>query len=686
MRHEGVRKQREFLLCAWVAAGVLACGMQDEPAKEVEVTSDATLCSVREAGDPWWVATFPQQTGRFHVRVQATPSANNIDAVIGISKGAASKWTQLAAIVRFAPNGILDVRRGGAYAADVHYPYQASRTYYFRIDIDVAARAYTVWVKESPSASYSLLARDYPFRTEQANVTSLDAAAVYLEPSRPGSLEVCDLNAIKDDSTADGCVTSTAGGTFANAWMEPVQGAMVARFQATPSASFMDGVVGYTTGSADAYNDFVASVRFWTNGRIEARDGDTYRATNAKGYVAGRTYEFYVVLDFATGRYSVYVSEGGDPESFTLIAENFRFRPQQANASLISNVATVVASSTGQVRACDYATTSAPELRHVRTGQYALAPFRDGRIVISDGATTQVVDGGRTLASAALAAQHVTVDASGNVYLATLDPATTTLTLRSVTSTLQPRWTRSYAVRGGVRAMGAYDNGNIAIALGAPGYQVAELLAVRPDGSEHSRIDLLPYAPQAIGIGRDRFAIGYGRNNQVVVEARALDGSLIWQKQWSGSAWVYDIAVEPSGSVVFGGTFGGDGIDFGTGWFEAGYSSEVILNGYIVALSSTGGLRFAHRLYADGPTSLASNGDRIAYATTQWTQTPDMQLWVYDAAGTELHGDTLHLAGEDGVLGPAIVDSEGRVIVNASMRLHPSAQAPIWPVLASFVF
>lgn len=688
MRQTGIRRQRTLLVCAITAAAMLSCGTEADDPQEHEIASDATICSERTAGAPWWIATFPEKTGRFHVEVQATPYNDNIDAVIGISKGAATKWTQLAAIVRFAPTGVIDVRRGGAYAADVNYPYTANTTYLFRVDLDVVARTYSVWVRTTTNDGYTALATNYAFRTEQAGVTSLDAAAVYLEPSRPGSLQVCDIRAIQDDSTADGCVTSTAGGTFANAWMEPVWDAMIARFSATPSTSSMDGVVGYTLDPADAYNDYAASIRFWTNGQIEARDGDVYRASSAMQYIGGRTYNFYVVLNFATALYSVYVNEGGDASTFTLIADNFRFRPQQASISLTNNLATIVASSTGQVRACQYVTTSTPQLRSIRTGTYVLAPFRDGRTAISDGTRTQVLDnGGRTLASAALMAQHMIVDASGNLYLATLDPGTTVLTLQSVTATLQPRWMRSYAVRGGVHTMGVYDSGDIAIALGAPGYRVAELLNLRSDGTEYSRIDLSQFPAEAVGIGRDRFAIGYRTHDSVVVEAHAMDGSLIWQRRWGGSASVYKIAVEPSGRIVFGGSFGEGGIDFGSGWFEPFWSSEVQLNGYIVALTALGELRFANRLFADGPSSLASSGDIIAYGTTQWSQTPHPQLWVYDAAGTEYHGGDLTLVDESmGSLGDVIVDSEGRVILNANLKLRVSNEAPMWPVLGSFVF
>src|SRR5690349_16401231 len=105
------RSHRAFPTCAIAAAAMLACGTACDESQQFVVASDATICAVRSAGDPWWLATYPEQTGRFHFQFQATPYNNNIDAVIGVSKGVATKWTQLAAIVRFSPAGVIDVRK-----------------------------------------------------------------------------------------------------------------------------------------------------------------------------------------------------------------------------------------------------------------------------------------------------------------------------------------------------------------------------------------------------------------------------------------------------------------------------------------------------------------------------------------------------------------------------------------------
>lgn len=688
MRELGVGAPRTILACAIAAAALLACTNDEaEAPQEYEVASDATVCSVRNAGDPWWIASYGALTGRFHSEFRATPSANNIDAVVGWSKGVATTWTKLAAIVRFSPTGVIDVRKGGAYAADVSYPYYAGQSYLFRVDIDVTAHTYSVYVRQYVDGPVTTLARNYPFRTEQASVTSLDGAAVYLEPSRPGSLEICDwLVAFRDDSTPDGCVTSTAGGTFQNALFPGPQDAMVARVTATPSTNGMDGVVGFTLDPADAYNDFAVSVRFWTNGQIEARDGDVYRASSAMSYVAGRPYTFWFIVDFRTSTYSVFAMSYADYENAVLIADGFRFRPQQVGIPFVHNVATIVASSAGQVKACGYRTTSTQELRGIRTGTYRLGRFADGRALISSSNGTQIVGAdGRTQLTHPAVMHQIATDTAGNVYNAVVSETNwTTLTLQSFTSALQPRWTASYPVEHGAQSINSYGNGvlGVVVDMGRTIVNIREA-----DGTELSRIDLRAYEPMAVAVGPGRYAFAWRSGNDGIVEMHAADGTKVWERRWTGNFSVAALVMDEGGGLVFGGSFGEGGIDFGAGWYEPFYSSEVLLNGYIVSLHSNGALRFARRHFSDGPYSLSAAGSMVAYATTQWTQVPHPQLFIYDIGGGIHHDGNLALVDDEGgYVGQVLVGSDGRVLLNTTLRFHPSGSVPPLAVLAQFTF
>jgi hypothetical protein len=112
--------------CAVAVAALLAC---DQGADEGANEATATSCAIEPFDATWWNQAFPEQTGMFHVELAADVTSANMDAVIGLSTGAASKWASLAAIVRFNPQGTIDARDGSVYRADVAYAYEPGHRY-----------------------------------------------------------------------------------------------------------------------------------------------------------------------------------------------------------------------------------------------------------------------------------------------------------------------------------------------------------------------------------------------------------------------------------------------------------------------------------------------------------------------------------------------------------------------------
>src|SRR5579863_1934777 len=65
----------------------------------------------------WNNSAFTAQAGTFTATILATPSGSPINTVIGLSDGAASAYSHLAAIARFNPSGNIDAYNGGSTAA-----------------------------------------------------------------------------------------------------------------------------------------------------------------------------------------------------------------------------------------------------------------------------------------------------------------------------------------------------------------------------------------------------------------------------------------------------------------------------------------------------------------------------------------------------------------------------------------
>jgi hypothetical protein len=152
-------------------------------------------CTASQAGT-WASRDFPAQSGPIRIEFVATASSGAIDAVMGSSSGAPTTFMGLAPIVRFRPDSTFDARNGSAYGADATVSYVPNVAYRFALDIDTPNHSYSAMVREADRSTtdspYVVFARDFAFRTEQAQASSLDHLGQFVD-SAPGSLDVCDL-------------------------------------------------------------------------------------------------------------------------------------------------------------------------------------------------------------------------------------------------------------------------------------------------------------------------------------------------------------------------------------------------------------------------------------------------------------------------------------------------------------
>ena len=152
-------------------------------------------CQSAQAGS-WLSQGFPTQAGHIRLQFEASTDSTSTDAVIGASQGAPNAFTSLAAIVRFRPDGTFDARNGSNYSADATVAYVAGKRYQFGLDIDLPHGTYSATVRDWGVAIYDnpgiVFAQNYAFRTEQAQVQSLDHLGQFVDGT-PGTLSACDL-------------------------------------------------------------------------------------------------------------------------------------------------------------------------------------------------------------------------------------------------------------------------------------------------------------------------------------------------------------------------------------------------------------------------------------------------------------------------------------------------------------
>jgi chitodextrinase len=130
-----------------------------------------------QSSTQWQNRSIEQQSGYFSAEYDVVPNLSNMNGTTGLSLGNASTWDDLAVIVGLSESGVIHVRDGGAYRADVVVPYSAGTSYQVRIVGDIASHSYSVYVSEENGPEI-LLADNYAFRTSQSSVSSLDNLAI----------------------------------------------------------------------------------------------------------------------------------------------------------------------------------------------------------------------------------------------------------------------------------------------------------------------------------------------------------------------------------------------------------------------------------------------------------------------------------------------------------------------------
>jgi hypothetical protein len=151
--------------------------------------SAPSSCATASAG-AWKTQAFSRASGRVELEWTVVPEGAAQDGAVGLALGAATRWTELAAIVRFASNGVIDARDAGGYRAQQSVAWTSGREHRVRIVADVTSKRYSAFVTPAGGAEVAV-ARDFAFRTEQAQAAALDTAIVAQDGA--ASLRACGL-------------------------------------------------------------------------------------------------------------------------------------------------------------------------------------------------------------------------------------------------------------------------------------------------------------------------------------------------------------------------------------------------------------------------------------------------------------------------------------------------------------
>jgi hypothetical protein len=134
------------------------------------------------------------------------------------------------------------------------------------------------------------------------------------------------------DAHSDELVSNSS---FQNLSFARQAGTFTATFTATPNDAPIDGIIGLSSGAADAHSDLAVTVRFNASGGIDAYNGSAYAAATAIPYSAGVAYHFRLVISVPARRYDAYVKGPGGAE--LAIGTGYAFRAEQAGVIGLDN-------------------------------------------------------------------------------------------------------------------------------------------------------------------------------------------------------------------------------------------------------------------------------------------------------------------------------------------------------------
>jgi hypothetical protein len=245
-------------------------------------------------------------------------------------------------------------------------------------DAEMSSKYPIVYLKNAAGKVY--FARSFDFSTLglRTGTTPISTRFV-LPPGLPGGSYSLFVSAVGISSQAfaftapAGSVTTSANNQFFNTPFATQTGTFTAQFDASPSVSLANSIVGLSNGSQTAYTGFAALVRFNPSGSIDARSGNAFQAANVIPYSGGLTYHFRLVVNVPAHTYSIFVTRPGQSEQ--TVGLNFAFRTEQNTVSQLNSWAVEANTGTTTVSnfsvAPNFSLSVTPGSRAVGTGQVA---------------------------------------------------------------------------------------------------------------------------------------------------------------------------------------------------------------------------------------------------------------------------------------------------------------------------
>jgi hypothetical protein len=159
-------------------------------------------------------------------------------------------------------------------------------------------------------------------------------SSVTVDGANQGAITAFTFSNVQANHTISATFASSGGGrtltgSSGNGWhalaISPAAtGTFTATYDATPSISPENAVVGLSNGAATAFGNLGCIARFNPSGDIDAYNGTAYAAAATIHYSANVSYHFRFVVNVTAHTYSVFVTPSGGSE--LTVGSNYAFR------------------------------------------------------------------------------------------------------------------------------------------------------------------------------------------------------------------------------------------------------------------------------------------------------------------------------------------------------------------------
>ena len=123
-------------------------------------------------------------SGTLRFEVKARPSTANLDGLVALGAESIDDFDKAAVTVRFADDGLVDVRDGEFYSSDIDYPYDPDTWYSIAISADIDAETYDVEIGPCGEPRETLI-KHASFRNNSRVLGWLRAWAVWSSQAAP---------------------------------------------------------------------------------------------------------------------------------------------------------------------------------------------------------------------------------------------------------------------------------------------------------------------------------------------------------------------------------------------------------------------------------------------------------------------------------------------------------------------